>query len=103
MQKRGNVYNLHGRRIRTFCKASIGGRLRLIRTELFGEDRGDEFADRIGVPFRTWSNYENGVLIPGEILLVFLEITRVEPTWLLYATGPRYRATTTETRGSVHA
>ena len=84
---------------RSSGKAEIAGRLRLIRIELFGEDRGDEFADRIGIPCRTWSNYEAGVTIPGEVLLVFLEVTGIEPMWLLRGTGPRYRETTTEPCG----
>jgi hypothetical protein len=73
-------------------KAAIAGRLRLIRSEMFGEHGGPELADRLGLPFRTWFNYENGVTIPGEILLHFLEITATEARWLLRGEGPKYQA-----------
>jgi hypothetical protein len=84
---------------RTSSKTVIAGRLRHIRIELFGEDGDQEIADQIGIPSRTWSNYEAGVTIPGEVLLQFLEITGVEPIWLLRGTGPKYRATMNEARG----
>jgi hypothetical protein len=86
--------SLHDRASR---KAAIAGRLRLIRIELFGEDRDTELADQLGIPLRTWFNFETGVTIPGEVLLEFLEITGIEPLWLLRGTGPKYRAMTTET------
>ena len=72
-------------------KAAIAGRLRLIRSETFGEYGGPELADQLGIPFRTWLNYESGVMIPGEVLLRFLEITDTEPLWLLDGEGPKYR------------
>jgi hypothetical protein len=72
-------------------KAAIAGRLRLIRSEIFGEHGGPELADRLGLPFRTWLNYESGVTIPGEVLLRFLEVTDSEPLWLLGGEGPKYR------------
>ncbi len=78
-------------------KAAIAGRLRLIRMDLFGENRGTELADQLRIPFRTWFNYETGVTIPGEVLLELLEITGIEPLWLLRGTGPKFRVATTET------
>lgn len=79
---------------RASSKAAIAGRLRLSRSEIFGEHGGHELAGRLGLPFRTWLNYENGVTIPGEILLQFLDITGTEPRWLLHGEGPRFRAMT---------
>jgi hypothetical protein len=84
---------------RASSKAAIAGRLRLIRSEVVGEDGGAELANQLGLPFRTWFNYETGVTIPGEVLLAFLEITAIEPLWLLHGTGPKYRETSTETLG----
>jgi hypothetical protein len=72
-------------------KAAIAGRLRLIRSEIFGEHGGPKLADQLMVPSRTWSNYESGVTIPGEILLRFLAITDTEPLWLLGGEGPKHR------------
>jgi hypothetical protein len=37
----------------------------------------------------SWPNY--GVTIPARILLQFIEITGVEPRWLLTGEGARYR------------
>jgi hypothetical protein len=79
---------------RTRSKAAIAMRLRLIRSEIFGDHGGPELADQLGLPFRTWFNYETGVTIPGEVLLQFLAVTGTEPLWLLSHEGPRYRATT---------
>src|SRR5215213_6146213 len=72
-------------------KASLSERLRAIRAELFGERGGPELARRLGIPIRTWYNYESGVTVPGEVLLRFVELTGVDPIWLLHGEGPRYR------------
>ncbi|MEO6809868.1 MAG: XRE family transcriptional regulator [Isosphaeraceae bacterium] len=49
-------------------------------------------ARRLGLPVRTWYNYEAGVTVPAEVLLRFVELTAVEPIWLLHGKGPKYRA-----------
>lgn len=73
-------------------KYSLAERLREIRIEVFGERGGSEMARQLGVPVRTWYNYESGVTVPAEVLLRFLELTGVEPVWLLHGEGPRFRA-----------
>jgi len=78
---------------RAATRAAVAGRLRLIRLEQYGEDGGPVLADRLRLPVRTWSNYERGVTIPGEILLEFLELTGIDPLWLLHEIGEKYRAT----------
>jgi hypothetical protein len=75
-------------------KCSLSERLREIRVEVFGERGGSEMARRLGIPVRTWYNYESGVTVPAEVLLRFLELTGVEPAWLLHGTGPRFRPRT---------
>jgi hypothetical protein len=72
-------------------KCHLSERLRLIRTELFGERGGSEMARRLGLPIRTWYNYEGGVTVPAEVLLRFVELTSVEPLWLLHGRGPKFR------------
>src|SRR5215213_1486068 len=72
-------------------KASLSERLRAIRAELFGERGGPELARRLGIPIRTWYNYESGVTVPGEVILRFVELTGVDPIWLLHGEGPRFR------------
>jgi hypothetical protein len=72
-------------------KASLSERLRAVRAELFGERGGPELARRLGIPIRTWYNYESGVTVPGEVILRFVELTGVDPIWLLHGEGPRFR------------
>jgi hypothetical protein len=48
-------------------------------------------AEALGLPYRTWMNYEEGVNIPGLVLLRFIEVASVEPRWLLTGEGRRYR------------
>jgi hypothetical protein len=50
-------------------------------------------ARQLGVPIRTWYNYESGVTVPAEVLLRFMELTAVEPNWLLRGRGPKFRTT----------
>ena len=48
-------------------------------------------ARRLGIPVRTWYNYEGGVTVPAEVVLKIIELTSVEPTWLLHGSGPKFR------------
>jgi len=72
-------------------KCHLSERLREIRIELHGERGGSEMARRLGLPIRTWYNYESGVTIPAEVMLRFVELTSVEPLWLLHGKGPKFR------------
>src|SRR5262245_7411300 len=78
-------------KVRVNVKASLSRRLREIRQEIFGEHGGPELARRLGLPARTWYNYETGVTVPAEVLLGFIEQTGVNPMWLLSGEGARYR------------
>jgi hypothetical protein len=72
-------------------KQDLGGRLRLVRIDRYGEDGVPKLARLLGIPGRTWSNYERGVTIPGEILLEVIALTGVAPQWLLGRGGAMYR------------
>ncbi len=48
-------------------------------------------ARRLGIPVRTWYNYEGGVTVPAEVVLKIIELTAVEPVWLLHGKGPKFR------------
>jgi len=72
-------------------KALISNRLRDVRQELFGEHGGPELARLLGLPARTWYNYETGVTVPAEVLLSFIDLTGTNPVWLHTGEGPRYR------------
>src|ERR1700761_2349053 len=78
-------------KVRVNVKASLSRRLKDIRQELFGEHGGPELARRLGLPARTWYNYETGVTVPAEVLLEFIEQTGANPVWLLSGDGSRYR------------
>ncbi|MHC5541558.1 S24 family peptidase [Singulisphaera rosea] len=77
-------------KVRVNVKASLSRRLREVRQELFGEHGGPELARRLGLPARTWYNYETGVTVPAEVLLAFIEQTGANPAWLLSGDGPKY-------------
>lgn len=66
---------------------ALAHRLREVRLEIHGEDGGHLLAETVGVPARTWANYESGVTIPGLVLLRFIDATHVEPHWLLSGEG----------------
>ena len=69
----------------------LANRLREIRFEMYGRHGGPLMAEALGLPARTWANYESGVTIYGPVLLRFLEVTKVEPHWLLTGEGEKYR------------
>ena len=70
-------------------KWDLARRLREVRMKLHGVHGGPELARLPEVPYRTWTNYEQGVTIPGEILLAFVVETGIDPRWLL--TGKELR------------
>jgi hypothetical protein len=80
--------------------AALSGRIREIREELYGEEGGPELARALGISWRTWANYEAGVLMLGIVLLRFIERTGADPHWLLTGEGPRYRDEGWEAGGS---
>jgi hypothetical protein len=67
-------------------RIALTERLREVREDRFGED-ADSLAEQLDIPLRTWMNYEEGVTMPAEILLLFIEATRVNPHWLLTGRG----------------
>jgi transcriptional regulator with XRE-family HTH domain len=75
----------------TTIKKGLAARVRDIRVERFGADGTEHLAGLLGLPARTWSNYESGVTIPAEAILQFIAMTGANPLWLLNELGPRYR------------
>ena len=45
-------------------KHGLSDRLRSLRTDFYGERGGPDLARTLGIPVRTWYNYENGVTVP---------------------------------------
>src|SRR3954471_8998391 len=74
------------------AKYALAERLRSLRAELYGDRGGPELARRLGLPIRTWYNYESGVTVPAEVVLKIIELTSVAPIWLLHGQGPKFRS-----------
>jgi hypothetical protein len=72
-----------------------------VRRDLYGDHGGPLMAKAMNLPFRTWANYEAGVVMPAHILLVFLEVTGVDPRWLLTGEGESYRHRVPVARGDI--
>ena len=70
--------------------ALLAARVGAIRREMFGDDV-EALARVMGIPARTWENYERGVTIPGRVLLHFLVYAGLEPHWLLTGEGEPHR------------
>jgi DNA-binding transcriptional regulator YiaG len=69
--------------------AQLARRLREIRQDLYGEIGIEVLARAANVPTATWHNYEQGVTMPANVLLDFLEVTGTDPHWLLTGEGER--------------
>ncbi len=65
----------------------LAGRVRQIRLELFGENGGPLLSEALGLSYRTWMNYEGGVIIPALVILRFIEVCGANPRWLLRGEG----------------
>jgi hypothetical protein len=74
-------------------------RLKFVRIELFGEDGIPELCTKLGLSPKTWNNYEQGVTMPADVLLAFIELTSVDPKWLARGKGPRRRALSADRSG----
>jgi hypothetical protein len=70
--------------------AGLAQRVREIREDLYGPHGARSLADALELPPETWANYERGVIIPAQVILVFIEITGADPHWLLTGQGERY-------------
>jgi hypothetical protein len=71
-------------------RVTLARRLREIRVEKFGRAGAPVLAMLLGLPARTWENYEAGFTLPAPTLLDFLELTGVDPHWLRTGEGSKY-------------
>jgi hypothetical protein len=70
----------------------FGERLAEVRIDFGGGHGPSLLAGALGVPLADWLGYEAGRAMPGEVLLALIDLTGVEPHWLLTGLGPKYRA-----------
>jgi hypothetical protein len=75
----------------TAFRKVLASRLEILRKNHFGEHGSAACAASVGIPYRSWWNYERGIAVPGEVILRVIELTNVEPMWLLHGTMPMYR------------
>ncbi|AGA25585.1 helix-turn-helix domain-containing protein [Singulisphaera acidiphila] len=71
-------------------KQGLARRIREIREAFDSEDDGECLAESLGLPARTWWNYEAGCTMPATVLLELIELTRAHPHWLLTGEGDPY-------------
>jgi hypothetical protein len=71
-------------------KSDLATRIREVRIALYGENGGPLLAEALGIPFRTWHNYEAGCTIPAHSILRFIQLTGVNPHWLLTGEGEQF-------------
>jgi hypothetical protein len=69
---------------------ALSERIRGVRTDLFGEQGGPILARRLRIPQRTMARMEAGRPIPGVLILRLIEVTGVNPHWLLCGEGERF-------------
>ena len=72
----------------------LARRVREIREDLYGENGVEAVARALGLPPRTWLNYEQGIIMPALVMLQFLDLTAADPHWLLTGEGERTSAST---------
>ena len=71
-------------------QVDLAQRVREVREDMYGEYGAQFLADALDLPLRTWANYERGVVIPAVVILKLIDVTRVNPCWLLTGRGAKY-------------
>jgi hypothetical protein len=87
-----------GKTLMSSARDTLADRIREIRLDQFGEHGIPALSKAMEIPARTWENFEAGVQMPGSAMLRFIEVSGVDPHWLLTGEGDRYRA---QSQGSV--
>ncbi len=72
---------------REWDRTMLARRVGQVRRELFGEDGIAHLAEILGIPQRTWLNYEAGVAIPAMVILRLIAACQINPHWLLTGEG----------------
>jgi DNA-binding XRE family transcriptional regulator len=69
------------KKIEGFDVAAYQERLRLLREIISGENQAD-FARRLGIPTKRWSNYERGYPVPRETAWALKDRFKVSVEWI---------------------
>ena len=70
---------------------ALAARLGQLRRALFGEHGAPELSRRLGIRTPTWLGYEAGGTVPAHVLVLLVEISAVDPIWLVSGRGPMFR------------
>jgi transcriptional regulator with XRE-family HTH domain len=54
--------------------------------------KGSEFAEQLGIPYRSYMNYKGGRTPPADVLGKLVELFDVDPTWLMTGEGEAFEA-----------
>jgi hypothetical protein len=76
---------------KAMARKRLAARLKEIRAELYGEDGGADVARLLKIPVETWRKYEAGSVVPAEVMLSFINLTSVDPRWLLFGLGDKFQ------------
>lgn len=60
------------KKVKGFDVKAYQSRLRLLREIVSGGNQ-QEFAEKIGIPFKRWNNYERGYPVPRETAFILME------------------------------
>ncbi len=71
-------------------RLAVAARARQVRREVYGEQGIPALAEAMGIPPRTWENFEAGVTIPPHVILEFIALTGVNSRWLRTGEGEPY-------------
>jgi hypothetical protein len=91
MAQRGVGCEVGGAVMKRHRFGPLAERVREIRRELYGEWGAPLLAEELGLAVCTWLDYESGALMPATVILGFIEITGVDPRWLLTGEGDAMR------------
>jgi hypothetical protein len=70
--------------------STLSARVRTVRIQNFGEHGGPMLAELVGVTQRRLARIEAGGPIPAEFILKLIDLTGVNPRWLLSGEGEVY-------------
>lgn len=71
-------------KITAWDRAAYQRRLKLLREIISGENQQD-FAERLGIPFKRWNNYERGYPVPRETAFTLLQrFPGISVEWLWF-------------------
>jgi hypothetical protein len=76
--------------LETTNNQDLAARLREVREDMYGEHGAQFMADALGITLHTWKNYESGVVMLAQTVLLLIDTMRINPSWLLTGKGEKF-------------